>query len=152
MTANRAEALLEPTLKALSTAYERLLQLQPLTDACTDCPIAAFDIAPSVALVDISLAPLAITLLPQLNIAANIHVKLVCWAPLSAKGGERQHVPDASVWAYSRDGGDGEEQGDLFQIISPVGRARPPLAGASRARPHHELPLHSQTSHSSVSL
>ncbi|KAK1922114.1 hypothetical protein DB88DRAFT_542119 [Papiliotrema laurentii] len=101
MTANRAEALLEPTLKALSTAYERLLQLQPLTDACTDCPIAAFDIAPSVALVDISLTPLAITLLPQLNIAANIHVKLVCWAPSSAKGEMEVMVRSKEIFSKS---------------------------------------------------
>lgn len=85
MTLTRAAEMIEPAVNSLVDAYRRLLELQPLTDALTDGPVDSFEIPPSVALIDITLAAQAIAILPKLNVAANVHVNLLCMAPLSAQ-------------------------------------------------------------------
>ena len=85
MTLSQAEQLIDPALQSLIEAYNRLIELQPLTDIVSDTVVESFDVAPSVALIDITLAGQAIAVLPKLNLAANVHVKLLCLAPLSAQ-------------------------------------------------------------------
>lgn len=81
----KAEAQRETAVEALSAAYSRLLNLQPLVDAVTQTSIPAFDVPPHVAIIDVTIAAGAIAVLPELNVVANVHVKLLCFSPLSAQ-------------------------------------------------------------------
>lgn len=81
----KADAQIGSAVKALAAAYTRLLNLQPLVDAITQTTAPSFAVPPHVAIIDVTIAAGAIAVLPKLNVAANVHVKLLCYSPLSAQ-------------------------------------------------------------------
>ena len=85
MILSKATTLIEPAVAALIAAYSRLIQHQPLTDTITGKSVVSFDVTPSVALIDITLAGQVVAALRKSNLTANVHVKLLCLAPLSAQ-------------------------------------------------------------------